>query len=221
MDGNGRWAQQRQLPRSAGHRQGLRAVRRLVESAAEEGIRHVTLFAFSSENWQRPREEVSALMQLFADAIASEAATLQKNGVRLRFIGDTARFSASLRAGMNSLEKLTGGGERLNLTLALGYSGRWDILQAAGQPGAAASEEAFSSRLSTATLPPLDLLIRTGGEKRLSNFMLWQAAYAELHFTDTLWPDFSAADLRAAIGDFHSRDRRYGRVAGPALARQS
>lgn len=215
MDGNGRWAQQRNLPRSAGHRRGLDAVRKLVEHTAAAGIPYLTLFAFSNENWQRPDQEVAALMRLFAEAIASEGATLRKNGIRLRFIGDTARFPASLRTGMSGLETLTSGGTRLTLSLAIGYSGRWDIVQAAQRlaaSGAPYTEEAFAQHLADAAAPPPDLLIRTGGEQRISNFMLWQAAYAELYFTPVLWPDFGADDLHAAIADFHRRERRYGGV---------
>lgn len=215
MDGNGRWAKRRGLARSEGHREGLAAARRLVENAAAAGVAHLTLFAFSNENWQRPSEEVSALMRLFADAIASEGALLRKNGIRLRFMGDTQRFSASLRAGMSGLEKLTEKGARMTLTLALGYSGKWDIVQAAQRMAAAGeeySEESFARYLASAGAPPPDLLIRTGGEQRISNFMLWQAAYTEFYFTSVLWPDFSEADLSAAIADFHNRERRYGRV---------
>lgn len=215
MDGNGRWAQQRQLPRTDGHKQGLTAARRLVENAVAEGVSHLTLFAFSHENWQRPGSEVSALMQLFAEAISSEGARLRKNNICLRFIGDTARFPATLRAGMRSLETLTRNGTRLNLTLALGYSGKWDIVQAAekiAQAKEAYNEENFARHLATADLPAADLLIRTGGEQRISNFLLWQLAYAELYFTDTLWPDFAAADLHAAIASFKQRERRYGQL---------
>lgn len=218
MDGNGRWAQQRQQPRSAGHRQGLEAARQLVENAVAEEVQYLTLFAFSNENWQRPQEEVGALLRLFADAIAREGAALRKNDIRLRFIGDVSQFPASLRAGISGLETLTRGGKRLTLTLAMGYSGRWDIVQAAQQlaaAGAPYTEENFSRYLSTAALPAPDLLIRTGGEKRISNFMLWQSAYTELYFTRTLWPDFNADDLHAAIADFRQRERRYGRVMIP------
>ena len=221
MDGNGRWAQQRNLPRSEGHRHGLDAARTLVENAAAEGIAHLTLFAFSNENWRRPDEEVSSLLQLFASAIASEGAALRKNGIRLRFIGDVGRFPASLRAGMSGLETLTRGGERMVLTLAIGYSGRWDILQAAEKlaaSGDAYTEENFAAHLASAGAPPPDLLIRTGGETRISNFMLWQAAYAELYFTPVLWPDFSGDHLRAALEDFHRRERRFGGVKGKAAS---
>ena len=221
MDGNGRWAEKRGLVRTEGHRQGLSAARRLVESAAAEGIAYLTLFAFSNENWRRPDAEVSALLRLFADAIASEDALLRRHQVELRFIGDLQRFPSSLRTGMASLQNLTRGGKRLVLTLALGYSGRWDILQAAERlaaSGDAYSEENFSRYLATAALPPPDLLIRTGGETRISNFMLWQAAYTELYFTPTLWPDFSAGDLQAAMADFYRRERRFGGVSGAGNA---
>lgn len=215
MDGNGRWAQQRQLPRSEGHRKGLRAAQQLVDDVQGLGVRFLTLFAFSNENWQRPADEVSALMGLFSEAISDAKETFQNNQVRLRFIGDVGRFSVSLRAGMASLEKMTAGGDGLTLTLAIGYSGRWDIVQAAAKfaaNGDAANEENFEKYLATAELPAPDLLIRTGGEMRISNFMLWQSAYTELYFTDTLWPDFGAADLRAAVADYERRERRYGRV---------
>lgn len=226
MDGNGRWARRRGLARNEGHRHGLAAARGAVENAAAAGVSFLTLFAFSRENWRRPKEEVGALMRLFSDAIASEGMALRKNGIRLRFIGDRGAFSASLRAGMSGLEKLTAGGQRMTLVLALGYSGRWDIVQAAGRAaaegggGAAFDEARFARYLATADMPPLDLLIRTGGEKRISNFMLWQAAYAELYFTDTLWPDFAREDLQDAIAEFGRRERRFGNVgeaAGDAL----
>lgn len=218
MDGNGRWARQRQQPRSEGHRHGLQAARQLADVVAQRGIAdYLTLFAFSNENWRRPQEEVGALLRLFSHAIEEDRGFFGKRGICLRFIGDVRRFPRSLQTGMAGLERLTRGGRRLTLTLALGYSGRWDILQAAqnlAAAGEAFSEENFERYLTTAATPPPDLLIRTGGDMRISNFMLWQSAYTELYFTDTLWPDFGEAGLGAAVADFHRRERRFGRVNG-------
>ena len=218
MDGNGRWAQQRNQQRADGHRKGLEAARRLVKFVADNGVAsHLTLFAFSDENWQRPREEVSALLTLFAHVIDNEKDFFGRNDIRLRFVGDTKRFPRALQTGMTGMEKMTRQGRQLNLTLALGYSGRWDILQAGRRlaaDGGDFTRKNFEKYLVTADAPPPDLLIRTGGEMRISNFMLWQLAYAELYFIDKLWPDFDEADIRAAVDDFHRRERRFGGING-------
>jgi undecaprenyl diphosphate synthase len=217
MDGNGRWAKRRLLPRTAGHKRGVDAVRTLVEAVRARGIGYLTLFAFSSENWRRPHEEVSTLMELFAAAITREAEQLLSNGVRLRFIGDRSRFGERLQASMSEVEQLTAGNDGLHLTVAVNYGGRWDILQAAQRAAATddglASEQDFARHLSLAFAPELDLLIRSGGEHRISNFLLWQCAYAELFFTETLWPDFCAQDLDEALEAFAQRERRFGQVS--------
>ena len=196
MDGNGRWATARGLPRTAGHRAGADAVRRVVETAPTVGIRTLTLFAFSSDNWKRPTREVSALMRLFQRYLASEAAALRENGVRLSVIGRRDRLAAPLVRQIAAAEQLTEDGERLHLRLAVDYSSREAITRSARDP------ESLG--------PDVDLLIRTGGERRLSDFLLWECAYAELYFTDRRWPDFGAADLERALGDFHHRQRRFG-----------
>jgi undecaprenyl diphosphate synthase len=219
MDGNGRWAKRRRLPRIAGHRRGVEAVRGAVSACAERGVRFLTLFAFSSENWRRPPEEVSLLMQLFQAALTSEAERLHRNGVRLRVAGDTSRFGPRLCALIEKAERLTAGNGGLTLTIAANYGGRWDILQAFNrlvkEKGAAAeaSEESLAPYLAMSHAPEPDLFIRTGGEQRISNFLLWQLAYAELYFTDTLWPDFDAAALDAAIVSYRARERRFGRTS--------
>ncbi|HEV2219955.1 MAG TPA: polyprenyl diphosphate synthase [Casimicrobiaceae bacterium] len=222
MDGNGRWAKKRLLPRVAGHRKGVEAVRATVRAAIEEGVEFLTLFAFSSENWRRPADEVSLLMELFGRALEQEVAKLHANGIRLRVIGDTSRFDRRIRELVAAGETLTAGNSRLTLTIAANYGGRWDIAQAARAyfaahpdglaPGAAMSPEVLEPYLSTAYAPEPDLFIRTGGEQRVSNFLLWQLAYAELYFTDLLWPDFDAAALRAAIASFGGRERRFGQT---------
>ncbi len=227
MDGNGRWAKARHRPRSFGHNAGRKAVREVVEGCLREGVEALTLFAFSSENWQRPEEEVGALMTLFLRALDKETDELHAQGVRLRFVGDLAAFDAPLRERMQAAMARTGGNAKLHLNVAVNYGGRWDIAQAARQAAAAVArgelqaeaidEPTLAARMCLADLPPLDLFIRTGGECRLSNFLLWQAAYAELHFTDTLWPDFDQACLHRAIEDYGRRDRRYGRT-GEQLA---
>ncbi|MBN8922322.1 MAG: di-trans,poly-cis-decaprenylcistransferase [Rhodanobacter sp. 68-29] len=227
MDGNGRWAKARHRPRSFGHNAGRKAVREVVEGCLREGVEALTLFAFSSENWQRPEEEVGALMTLFLRALDKETDELHAQGVRLRFVGDLAAFDAPLRERMQAAMARTGGNAKLHLNVAVNYGGRWDIAQAARQAAAAVArgelqaeaidEATLAARMCLADLPPLDLFIRTGGECRLSNFLLWQAAYAELHFTDTLWPDFDQACLHRAIEDYGRRDRRYGRT-GEQLA---
>lgn len=222
MDGNGRWAKARHRPRTFGHNAGRKAVREVVEGCLREGVEALTLFAFSSENWRRPQEEVGALMTLFLRALDKEVNELHAQGVRLRFIGDLARFDGPLRERMLAAMARTAGNRALQLNIAVNYGGRWDIAHAAREAAAAVArgelraedidEAALDRFTSLAELPPLDLFIRTGGECRLSNFLLWQAAYAELHFTDTLWPDFDQACLRRAIADFGSRERRYGRT---------
>ena len=214
MDGNGRWALRRGLPRGEGHRQGLEAARKLVRAAVEIGVRRLTLFAFSSENWRRPPDEVRTLLKLFAEAAAKERKNLLRNRIAIRFIGERAKFPPNLRRAMAALEKVTARGDRLQIAVAVGYGGRWDIVQAARRaiaeniPPEQLDEEKLQSLLADGDPP--DLLIRTGGERRLSNFLLWQAAYAELYFTDTLWPDFSEKELRAAARDFAGRERRFG-----------
>ncbi|HXS04462.1 MAG TPA: polyprenyl diphosphate synthase [Rhodanobacter sp.] len=223
MDGNGRWAKARHRPRSFGHNAGRKAVRAVVEACLREGVQVLTLFAFSSENWQRPQDEVGALMGLFLRALDKEVDELHGHGVRLRFIGDLGAFDEPLRQRMHSAMAQTAGNEALHMNVAVSYGGRWDIVQASRQAAAAVArgelraEEIDEARLgqwlSLAELPPPDLFIRTGGERRISNFLLWQVAYAELYFTDTLWPDFDQACLREAIEDYANRERRYGRTS--------
>jgi len=219
MDGNGRWAKRRRLPRIAGHRSGVEAVRAMVSACAERGIRFLTLFAFSSENWRRPAEEVSLLMQLFQAALTSEIEKLHRNGVRLRVVGDTARFGAKLCALIEKAERKTADNPGLTLTIAANYGGRWDILQAMNRLLKAHDdkkeilESDFAPYLAMSYAPEPDLFIRTGGEQRISNFLLWQLAYSEFYFTDTLWPDFDAAALDAAIVSYRARERRFGRTS--------
>lgn len=220
MDGNGRWAKQRGKPRSFGHRAGQKAVRATVEFCLREGIEALTLFAFSSENWRRPEGEVRALMELFLRALDREIKSLNENQVRLRFLGDVDAFQDKLRARMREGERVTAGHQQLQLNVAVSYGGRWDLVQACrslatqvamGELEPSQIDEAILDRhTALADLPTPDLLIRTGGERRISNFLLWQIAYAELYFTDTLWPDFDAAALRNACVDFAGRERRYG-----------
>jgi len=221
MDGNGRWAKQRRLPRVAGHKRGVEAVRAVVRACAERGVGFLTLFAFSSENWRRPAEEVALLMQLFRSALSSEVDKLHRNGIRLRVIGNLERFDPRMRALIEQAERLTAGNAGLTLTIAANYGGRWDILQAMArllreQPAGALheiSEAQIAERLSMSYAPEPDLFIRTGGEQRVSNFLLWQLAYTELYFTETLWPDFDAAALDAAFSSYASRERRFGRTS--------
>lgn len=227
MDGNGRWAKARLRPRSFGHNAGRKAVREVVEGCLRQGVEALTLFAFSSENWRRPDEEVGALMELFLRALDKEVDELHEQGVRLRFVGDLAAFNVELRKRMEAAMARTAGNSKLALNVAVNYGGRWDIAQAARAAAAAVAsgqlaieqidEARLGQHMSLAELPPLDLFIRTGGECRVSNFLLWQLAYAELHFTDTLWPDFDQACLARAIEDFARRERRYGRT-GEQLA---
>jgi undecaprenyl diphosphate synthase len=221
MDGNGRWAKQRHLPRFAGHRRGVEAVRMAVQACAERGVQYLTLFAFSSENWRRPAEEVALLMQLFHVALTSEVEKLRRNGIRLRVVGDLGRFDARMRSLVEQAERNTAANSRLTLTIAANYGGRWDILQALARlvrdrPEVAQGpieEAALGPYLSMSYAPEPDLFVRTGGEQRVSNFLLWQLAYTELYFTETLWPDFDAAALDAAIVSYARRERRFGRTS--------
>jgi undecaprenyl diphosphate synthase len=223
MDGNGRWARQRHLPRIAGHRKGANAVRATVQACGELGIEHLTLFAFSSENWRRPADEVSALMELFATAIEQEVSRLHEHGVRFRVVGDRARFEPRLQRLIEEAEATTSGNRRMALTIAANYGGRWDITQAVnrllraraerGDRSVEIDEAELAAHLSMAYAPEPDLFIRTGGETRISNFLLWQLAYTELYFTECLWPDFGAAQIQAAVEAFRSRERRFGRTS--------
>lgn len=220
MDGNGRWAKQRMLPRVAGHRKGVEAVRATVRGCIEQGVEYLTLFAFSSENWRRPADEVSILMQLFLRALEQEVAKLDDNDIRFKVIGDTSRFEPKIRELIASGEAVTERNSRLTLTVAANYGGRWDVAQAvqkllASEPGAARgfAPEALEPYLSMAYAPEPDLFIRTGGEQRISNFLLWQLAYTEFFFTDLLWPDFDAGALCAAIDSYRQRERRFGRTS--------
>jgi undecaprenyl diphosphate synthase len=222
MDGNGRWAKARGLPRTAGHRKGVEAVRRTVEAARELGIPYLTMFCFSSENWRRPEGEVFDLMQLLRFYLRSEIAELHKNGVRLRVIGDRTKLSGDIVTMIGKAEELTCGNTNLNLIIALSYGSRQEITDATRQMVLDAlegrlrpediTEESFSARLLTRDIPDPDLMVRTSGEQRISNFLLWQSAYTELVFVDTLWPDFTKRDLEDAIREFNQRDRRYGAV---------
>ena len=222
MDGNGRWAQSRKLPRSAGHHAGVKAARAVIEACKPNQIKNLTLFAFSSENWQRPEEEVSTLMELFLNTLAKELATLDKNNVRLRFVGDMSAFSDKLQQRMQESAAQTQDNDGLNLSIAVNYGGRWDITQAARslakkvQNGILEprhiTEQAIAQHLSLAELPDPDLLIRTGNESRVSNFLMWQLAYSELHFSDVLWPDFDKHQLHTAIQWFNQRQRRFGKT---------
>lgn len=221
MDGNGRWARQRFLPRVAGHKRGVEAVRAIVRGCVERGVEYLTLFAFSSENWRRPPDEVSFLMQLFMRALRDEVSRLHENGIRLRIVGDLSRFEASLVQTIHEAEALTAGNSRLNLTIAANYGGRWDILQACAklmqERGGVAdpmpSEADIERHLAMSFAPAPDLFIRTGGEQRISNFLLWQLAYTELYFTDLLWPEFNDASLSDALASFAARERRFGRTS--------
>lgn len=216
MDGNGRWASRRFLPRVAGHKQGVDVLRRFVKACAARGVAVLTVFAFSSENWQRPADEVSGLMDLLAVALSREVPQLKADGVALHFVGERARLSAKVAAGMARAEAETAGNTRLVLNVCFNYGGRWDIAQAAAKvaaQGLVMTEANLDAAMALAHVPPPDLIIRTGGEQRLSNFLLWQAAYAEFYFSDKLWPEFDDAALDAAIEEFHSRERRYGKTS--------
>jgi undecaprenyl diphosphate synthase len=229
MDGNGRWARSRGMPRPAGHRASIKVVRRVVEQCAKRKVRYLTLFAFSSENWLRPPDEVGMLMKLFLDTLDREIADLHGNQVRVTFIGDRHLLGVELARRMQAAEKLTAGNSGLTLTVAMAYGGRWDIAQAcrslaadaaAGKLAPADIDEAqVAARLALAGIPDPDLLIRTGGEQRISNFLLWNLAYTELFFSDALWPEFSAAHLDAAFEQFARRERRFGKTSGQLKAR--
>ena len=218
MDGNGRWAKKRFLPRVGGHRKGVDAVREVVKACIEQGVEFLTLFAFSSENWRRPQEEVSFLMQLFLRSLEQEVGKLHENGIRFKVVGDIAAFDPRIVEHIRRGEALTAGNTRLTLTIAANYGGRWDILQAADRcrvedPAAPITEARLARFLSMSYAPEPDLFIRTGGEERVSNFLLWQLAYTELYFTDLLWPDFGAAALDEAFASFRRRERRFGRTS--------
>ncbi len=222
MDGNGRWAKQRFLPRTAGHKAGVKATRRIVELCAQYGVGALTVFAFSSENWSRPDQEVSSLMSLFLSTLNSEIDKLHEQGVCIRFIGDRSRFPDRLQASISDAESRTADNQRLKLNVAANYGGRWDILNAARRLAQKIGrgeisedlidEQTFGQELSLHGLPEPDLFIRTGGEQRISNFLLWQIAYTELFFTDTLWPDFDEAAFYEALAWFSQRQRRFGRT---------
>jgi undecaprenyl diphosphate synthase len=219
MDGNGRWATRRFLPRVAGHGKGVETVRTVVQACVERGIEYLTLFAFSSENWRRPAEEVSLLMRLFMTALEREVARMHANDIRLKVVGDLSRFDAKLQTMIASAERRTANNRRLTVTVCANYGGRWDIMQAvnrmvADHPGASDfSEEQLAPHLAMAYAPEPDLFIRTGGEERISNFLLWQLAYTEFYFTETYWPDFDAAALDCAIESYQARERRFGRTS--------
>ena len=229
MDGNGRWAERRKRPRTFGHQAGQKALRRVVEHCGHIGVPELTVFAFSSENWQRPRKEVNRLMELFMRALDKEARELHENGVRLRFIGDIGGFSQELQDRVRSATEMTAGNRRLTLNVAVNYGGRWDIAQAARRIAVevaagrlspeAVDEAALGARVALADSPDPDLFIRTGGEMRISNFLLWQSAYTEFWFTDTLWPDFDGASLDEAIAAYRSRERRFGLTGKQARRR--
>ncbi len=229
MDGNGRWAERRKRPRTFGHQAGQKALRRVVEHCGRIGVPELTVFAFSSENWQRPRKEVNRLMELFMRALDKETRELHENGVRLRFIGDIGRFSPELQDRVRNAIEMTAGNRRLTLNVAVNYGGRWDIAQAARRIAVevaagrlnpeSVDEAALGARVALADSPDPDLFIRTGGEMRISNFLLWQSAYTEFWFTETLWPDFDGASLDAAIAAYRSRERRFGLTGKQARRR--
>jgi undecaprenyl diphosphate synthase len=222
MDGNGRWAQEHGLPRVEGHRQGAKAVREVVRAAREVGLRALTLYAFSAQNWQRPPDEVATLMQLLRDYVIDERDEIMDNDIRLIAIGEVERLPSFVREPLDALMAESAGNRKMTLCLALSYGGRESILSAARQLCEAAkseglrpeeiTEEKFAAALQTGGLPPLDLLVRTSGEERLSNFLLWEAAYAELYFTDTYWPAFGKPELYQALESFRGRERRFGRT---------
>lgn len=217
MDGNGRWAKKRFLPRVMGHKRGLDALENMVKRCAELGVQYLTVFAFSTENWRRPEDEVSFLMGLFLQALQKQVQHLHENNMRVKVIGNRSRFSEDIRTGIEQAERLTAANTGLTITIAADYGGRWDILQAANrliQEGVTEiTEDMLARHLMLPDAPEPDLFIRTGGETRISNFLLWQLAYTELYFTDTLWPDFDSAALNAAVQSFQKRERRFGRTS--------
>ncbi|MBX2834141.1 MAG: isoprenyl transferase [Micavibrio sp.] len=227
MDGNGRWAKKRSLPRIAGHKQGAEAARRVTQLAADAGIQYITLFGFSSENWKRPKDEIQELMKLLRYYLRSETAELHKNNARLRVIGDRSAFDADIIQLIKNAEKLTENNDGITVVIALNYGGRHDIAQATQRiaraalengtvPSAQEIENQFAAHLFTAGMPEPDLMVRTSGEHRISNFLLWQCSYAEFFFTETLWPDFGKADLDEALSAFAKRDRRFGGLTSSA-----
>jgi len=219
MDGNGRWAKRRLMPRVAGHRKGVEALRGVIRACGERGVTHLTVFAFSSENWRRPQDEVTLLMELFLRALENEVARLHENDIRFRVIGDLSGFSERIQTLIRDAEALTRNNTRLTFTVAANYGGGWDIVQAVkklmaeGGTQDAVNEAVLAQHFSMADMPEPDLFIRTGGEQRISNFLLWQLAYTELYFTDSLWPDFDADALDAAITSYRIRERRFGRTS--------
>jgi undecaprenyl diphosphate synthase len=223
MDGNGRWARSRGMPRVAGHRSSMKVVRKIIEACAGHGVRYLTLFAFSSENWRRPPDEVGMLMGLFLDALAREVADLHRSQVRLRFIGDRESLGQELKQRMQDAEALTAANGGLGLMVAMAYGGRWDIAQACRSVAAEVAsgtlaaaditEDHIGARLAIAGIPDPDLLIRTGGEQRISNFLLWNLAYTELYFSEALWPEFSPSHLQAALEHYALRERRFGKTS--------
>jgi undecaprenyl diphosphate synthase len=221
MDGNGRWAQKRHMPRTVGHAKGAAGVKALVEHCAKLGVKYLTLFAFSTENWSRPADEVSTLMGLFVQYLEKEIAALAAAGVRLKVIGDVAGFAPELQTRIQAAEKATQHNQAIKLVVAANYGGQWDVVQAvknwqAAHPDANATQltqAQLAQHLSTAGMPDVDLLIRTGGEQRISNFLLWQSAYAELYFTEALWPEFDEAQLKQALHWYANRERRFGLVS--------
>ena len=221
MDGNGRWATGRYLPRIAGHRQGVESLRRCVRACSERGVKVLTVFAFSSENWNRPHEEVSSLMELLALALGREVPQLNRDGVRIHIIGDRSGLSEKMKNGLVQAEEATAQNSHLVLNVCFNYGGRWDIAQAAARLAARAepiTEASLDRAMAMAHVPDPDLVIRTGGEQRISNFLLWQAAYSELHFSERLWPDFDEAALDEAIADYARRERRFGQTSGQLAA---
>ncbi|WP_020203942.1 MULTISPECIES: isoprenyl transferase [Cupriavidus] len=226
MDGNGRWATQRHLPRVAGHSRGLDAVRAVVEACAARGVQYLTLFAFSSENWRRPADEVSFLMRLFMTALRREVVKMHANNIRVRVVGDLARFSPRIQQLIADAEARTAGNTGLTVTIAANYGGRWDLLQAMRKmlqrspmlDPEAVDESVLAPHLAMAYAPEPDLFIRTGGEQRISNFLLWQLAYSELYFTEVFWPDFDAAELDKAFASYRQRERRFGRTSAQVVA---
>ncbi|MGC2166448.1 MAG: isoprenyl transferase [Gallionella sp.] len=228
MDGNGRWAKQRFMPRVAGHQRGVETLREVVKACRQLGVGYLTVFAFSSENWRRPADEVSFLMSLFLKMLEREVSRLHQNNIRLKIIGDRSRFDEKLIQTMRDAESLTAGNSALTLTVAANYGGRWDVMQAVktmirekSELAQTFSEEDLQPYLSMSDAPEPDLFIRTGGEERISNFMLWQLAYTELYFTDVLWPSFDRQELEKAISSYQHRERRFGRTSDQLVAKPS